>query len=72
MSFTRVRCIHLGEFPWQISLQLVTGWTVSHICGGSVINENWVLTAAHCVHGLTEDRLYVVAGKHNLYAPEGD
>ncbi|XP_025195154.1 trypsin-1-like isoform X2 [Melanaphis sacchari] len=56
-----------GEFPWQISLQLVTGKTARHMCGGSVINENWVLTAAHCVYGLSEDVLSVVAGKNDLY-----
>lgn len=60
-----------GEFPWQISLQLITGWTARHICGGSVINEHWVLTAAHCVHGLSKDLLSVVAGKRNLYVAEG-
>ncbi|XP_050430561.1 trypsin-1-like [Adelges cooleyi] len=59
-----------GEFPWQISLQLVTGWTARHICGGAIINEYWVVTAAHCAHGLSENLLSVVAGKRNLYSDE--
>lgn len=36
----------MGEFPWQVSVQ-----TSSHICGGSLISENAVLTAAHCLGG---------------------
>ncbi|XP_015365304.1 PREDICTED: trypsin-1-like [Diuraphis noxia] len=59
-----------GEFPWQISLQLVTGMTARHVCGGSIINENWVLTAAHCVYGQSKNALSVVAGKNDLYTVE--
>ncbi|XP_050409420.1 chymotrypsin-like serine proteinase [Patella vulgata] len=40
---------YAGQFPWQVSLQRSSGSSWSHICGGSLIANNRVLTAAHCV-----------------------
>ncbi|KAG7315112.1 hypothetical protein KOW79_021200 [Hemibagrus wyckioides] len=47
------------SWPWQVSLQDVKGF---HFCSGSLINDWWVLSAAHC-----NVRTYhrVVLGEHD-------
>ncbi|KAF2711323.1 trypsin-like serine protease [Pleomassaria siparia CBS 279.74] len=47
-----------GDFPFIVSLQDSSG----HFCGGSLLNANTVITAAHCTVGQTASALKVRAG----------
>lgn len=47
--------------PYIITLQSQA--TGGHSCGGSILNVNWILTAAHCI---LAHPLQIVAGQHDL------
>ncbi|XP_053676157.1 trypsin delta-like [Anopheles nili] len=52
-----------GDFPYQVSLRTLTDM---HICGGSVLNQQWIVTAASCMFGRTTEDTRAVVGAYRL------
>uniref|UniRef100_A0A8C5Q9G0 Peptidase S1 domain-containing protein n=1 Tax=Leptobrachium leishanense TaxID=445787 RepID=A0A8C5Q9G0_9ANUR len=57
-----------GEWPWQVSLRK-NGY---HICGGSMLDTQWVLSAAHCfIRPFSPSDYTVNLGAYQLSIPNG-
>lgn len=63
-----------NEFPWmaQIRNRSNSNWRTNHHCGGALISDNLVVTAAHCVYGYNASNFQVVLGEHQRSVTSGD
>jgi len=48
----------VGQFPWQVANRFTTPGG-SFFCGGALICDSWVLTAAHCAKDASHFTLYL-------------
>jgi Trypsin len=60
-----------GEFPGVVSIERLSGTTWQHTCTGANLGNGAVLTAAHCVAGLSPAALRVKGGSISRSDPAG-
>ncbi|EAT32688.1 AAEL015087-PA [Aedes aegypti] len=57
----------IEDYPFMISLRSTYG---GHTCGGSILTQNWILIAAHCVHEtLTPAQYTIQVGRTEISRP---
>ncbi|MCI4379969.1 hypothetical protein PGIGA_G00234530 [Pangasianodon gigas] len=58
-----------GDIPWQVALVIHS--TQQVFCGGSILSERWVITAAHCIEESKQRAFFIRVGEHNVNKKEG-
>eukprot|EP00091_Calanus_sinicus_P005670 TRINITY_DN16161_c0_g1_i1.p1 TRINITY_DN16161_c0_g1~~TRINITY_DN16161_c0_g1_i1.p1 ORF type:complete len:245 (-),score=25.13 TRINITY_DN16161_c0_g1_i1:174-908(-) len=57
----------VNEYPWMVLIYLTKSKEVGdeYSCGGSLIADQWVVSAAHCFELVRKNEIIVVLGEHD-------
>jgi secreted trypsin-like serine protease len=61
---------HIQEHPWQVAIEIERP-DGTHLCGGSIIAQEWVLSAAHCFYPIPPPNSVRVKAGATDYIEEG-
>ncbi|CAF3960025.1 unnamed protein product [Rotaria sp. Silwood1] len=70
VEFTSSRIVGGEEavpYSWSMMVSIRDRFTNNHFCGGSILSDSYILTAAHCVDDKPSTRIQIAAGIHNKY-----
>jgi len=61
-----------NKYPWHVGIKFSNGR--NYWCGGSIINDRYVMTAAHCIDDLNGNAQGLVVGvaDHNMFSTTDD
>ena len=63
--------VSITEVPWQVALMFSSEPDdfYAQFCGGSIVSADWIVTAAHCLPGMSAAGIEVLAGVTSLGEP---
>ena len=61
----------IDNFPWQVATWGLQDNGFYEVCGASIINQYWIVTAAHCVYGNTPNTITIMVGSSNYFSNNG-